>query len=189
MIAPLWDDLITNGSSQMNEDIYIDTPSADAVCIRWKAERYATRDPVNVEVVLYRDGRILFNYGPGNKGLSPTIGISGGDGVRYNLASCDEKTSLSRAQTIVFTPIEQPFTIALEEGWNLISLPFQPSENQVSRILGPVSSGIESVWGLDQGIWKVYFPGQPGMSDLEVMKPGVSYWIRAREPNLSVQVH
>ena len=41
------------------------------------------------QVVLYADGRIRFDYGPGNANLSPTIGISGGDGERYHLASFD----------------------------------------------------------------------------------------------------
>ena len=78
MIAPLWDDLVTDGSAQAGEDVYVDCSSEDAVCFRWVAETYGTGDAVNVAVILYRDGRIRFDYGGGNGGLSPTVGISGG---------------------------------------------------------------------------------------------------------------
>jgi hypothetical protein len=39
MIAPLWSDLITNGVSQQDEDIYVHSPSGDSVCFRWSGER------------------------------------------------------------------------------------------------------------------------------------------------------
>ncbi len=188
MIAPLWDDLVTNGFSQQDEDIYIHSPSPDSICFRWKGERYATGDPVNVEVVLYQDGRIMLNYGRGNKNLSPIIGISGGEEGEYRIATYDGRSLLSQVQTILFTPVHGLFSITLDVGWNLITLPVEPSANQVSQILGPISSGIESVWGYINGVWEVYIPGHPGMSDLEVMKSGEGYWIRAREPDLILQV-
>jgi subtilisin family serine protease len=181
MIAPLWDDLVTNGFSQQGEDIYIHRPSPDSICIRWKAERYETRDPVNVEVVLHQDGRIVFNYGSGNTNLSPTIGISGGDGSQYRLASYDGKSRLTQVQTVLFTPLKQSFTIKLNPGWNLISLPIEPSSNQVSQIMGSMTSNIESMWGFIDGAWQEYVPGDPGMTDLAVMKSGYGYWVNARK--------
>jgi hypothetical protein len=36
---------------------------------------------VNVEAVLYRNGTIRFNYGPAHSDLTPTIGVSCGDGT------------------------------------------------------------------------------------------------------------
>jgi len=80
-VAPMWIDLITNGSAQSGEDIYI-TETTNYVIIRWCAQTYFYASPVNFEVVLYRDGRIKFNYGSGNSNIqspsasAPTIGIS-----------------------------------------------------------------------------------------------------------------
>ena len=41
--------------------------------------------PVNFSAVLFNDGRIRFDYGAGNTNLTPTVGISMGDGLHYLL--------------------------------------------------------------------------------------------------------
>jgi len=188
MIAPLWDDLITNGTSQQDEDIYIHSPSPDSVCIRWSAERYETEDLINVEVILHEDGMIQFNYGSGNYNLSSTIGISGGDGEKYHFASYNGITSLNKVQSVLFTPYKHSFTIPLDLSWNLISLPLEPDNNQVSQILGPAISGIESVWEFKEGLWQFYVPGDPETSVLEILKPGYGYWVKTNQEGLSIQI-
>lgn len=188
MIAPLWDDLITSGTAQEGEDIYLHEPSVDSVCIRWVGERYETGDPVNVEVVLYEDGRIKFNYGLGNAEMSPTIGISGGDGYQYHLASYDGSSQLDQVQTILFVPKVLSFSIPLDLGWNLISLPLVPENNQVAQIMDDVNKGIESVWGYENGVWCVYDSLNPGASDLEIMKTGYGYWVKTSQEGLSIQI-
>ena len=104
MIAPLWDDLKTDGSAQPGEDIYIDE-SPGSVRIRWQAETWTNGNPVNVEVILFEDGRIQFNYGAGNTGLSPTIGISAGDGSAYDLCVYNGSSSLAEVDSVMFTPV------------------------------------------------------------------------------------
>ena len=188
MIAPLWDDLRTDDISQQDEDIYIHSPSPDSVCFRWVGERYETGDPINIEVILHEDGRIQFNYGSGNSNLSSTIGISGGDGEKYHFASYDGISSLNKVQTVLFTPHEHSFTISLDLGWNLISLPLEPDNNQVSQILGSVSSGIESVWEFKEGLWQFYVPGDPETSVLKILKPGYGYWVKTVQEGLSIQI-
>lgn len=188
MIAPLWDDLATNGTYQPGEDIYVHSPSADSVCFRWAGEDYENGTPINVEVILYDDGRIQFNYGPGNTGLSPTVGISGGGGDNYNLADYDGRSDLAEVESVLFIPHEQSFTIPLDLGWNLISLPLKPENNQVSQIMGDINGGIESVWGYEDGVWYVYDPQNPGFSDLEVMKIGYGYWVKTTQEGLSIQI-
>lgn len=99
MIAPVWDDLDTS-----NGDIYIHQPSATSVAFRWDAETYAGAHPINVEVILEAtDGSIQFNYGAGNTGLTPTVGISEGNALRYHLAPHDGATSLTDAQSVIYT--------------------------------------------------------------------------------------
>ena len=84
-IAPLWDDLRTDGTG---DDIFTSSDS-EKVVIRWAAHTYAGGYPVNVEAVLYRNGNIRFNYGAAHTGLTPTIGVSRGDGVAYTLSVRD----------------------------------------------------------------------------------------------------
>ena len=108
-IAPCWADLLTNGTAQQSEDIYI-TSSSESMTIRWAAETYGDNKPVNVEVVLTSNGRIQFNYGDGNDDISPwetapTIGISNGDGNHYVLSYYNGTTALNAVQSEIYSPI------------------------------------------------------------------------------------
>jgi subtilisin family serine protease len=184
MIAPLWDDLITNGVTQQDEDIYIHSPSPDSVCIRWIAERKETGDAVNVEVVLFENGRIEFNYGSGNNNLSSTVGISGEESGQYHLASYDGLNQLSQVQTVLFL---QSFAIHLDLGWNLVSFPLEFENNQVAQVFDSINSGIDGVWGYMDEAWQVYIPGSPGTSTLETLESGVGYWIKTNQEGLKIQ--
>jgi len=107
-IAPCWIDLRTNGSAQSGEDVYI-TENADSLVIRWVAQTYYGAVPVNVELILYDDGRIQFNYAGGNDlsatPYSPTIGISKGDGINCYFAAHNGQKVLTDVDSAVFTPI------------------------------------------------------------------------------------
>lgn len=63
------------------------------------------------------------------------------------------------------------------EKWNLVgysSREFRDAEDCMSQ----VADKINSVWAYDPDtIWDIYVPG--GSSDLEVMGPGIGYWIKA----------
>lgn len=97
-IAPCWADLRTDGEAQEGEDVYI-IANEDIMVIRWVAETYGDEEPVNFEVVLFRNGHIQFNYGGGNADISPwntapTIGISRGDSENYYLSEYNGETWL-----------------------------------------------------------------------------------------------
>ena len=111
-IAPLWTDLDTTSWG----DIYIHQPTPDSVCIRWETEEYGAFGLVNVEVVLYRNGTIKFNYGSDNTTLgesfvwtwgaywAPTIGLSNGDGLNMHYSEYDSRSNLTGVDTVVWTP-------------------------------------------------------------------------------------
>ncbi|MEW6606367.1 MAG: hypothetical protein AB1414_02775 [bacterium] len=98
-IAPLWDNLRTDGTAQTGEDIYIHQPTTDSIYIRWCGQTHSGNYPVNFGVVLYQNGTIKFNYGSGNTGLTPTVGISNGDGTNYLFSNYNMNNSITNAQT------------------------------------------------------------------------------------------
>jgi hypothetical protein len=93
-IAPLWDDLRTDVGE---DDIYI-TTTDEMLTIRWDARLWQSSARVDVELALHRDGTIGFHYGGDMTGLTPTIGVSAGDGQRFLLASLDGMSSLQAGQ-------------------------------------------------------------------------------------------
>ena len=90
-IAALWDDLTTAGTG---DDIYVDSSVSGQVIIRWDATNKANGGDVNFAAVLMADGTIALDYGAGNDGLTPTIGISRGDGQHYLLSDYDGQSTL-----------------------------------------------------------------------------------------------
>lgn len=100
-IAPLWDDLRTDYTGN---DIYIDASAPGEVTFRWDAVTYASGTAVNCSCVLYDDGRIRFHYGSGNSSLSPTIGVSAGDGATYLLSMYNNSSSLPSANSLELAP-------------------------------------------------------------------------------------
>ncbi len=108
MIAPLLDDIETDVGYYFGEDVYIHQPSSDSICIRWCGEDYWSAqtnvggNPVNIELILYSNGNIQFNYGEGNIGMSPDIGISAGDGVNYVISAHNGSNNLNNAQSCRF---------------------------------------------------------------------------------------
>ncbi len=104
MIAPLWDDLRTDKNS--GDDIYIYQPTSDSVCIRWRGVTYYRENTVNFEVILYQAGEIKFNYSSGNTWVTPTIGISNGNGKNYFLSPYNGASNLYYAPSLLIRPYD-----------------------------------------------------------------------------------
>ncbi len=110
-IAPMWDDLVTSPG-----DVYIDESTTGQVTVRWQGVTWNGSYPVNFAAVLFSDGRIRFDYGSGNTGISPTIGVSPGNGTGCTLVNgYDGTSSLTNAKSVLFTPYNGP----LPPGLNL----------------------------------------------------------------------
>lgn len=104
-IAVMWDDLRTDigtdGTPATRGDIYIDESTPGRVTIRWDAvTRTAGNQPCNFSATLFDDGAIRLDYGSGNTPLTPTVGVSAGDG-RYFLASHDAAANLGDAESLL----------------------------------------------------------------------------------------
>ncbi len=98
-IAPMWTDIVTNGAP--GQDIYLQQDQ-HSVTIRWVGELWATAQPVDFECVLFDDGRVRFNYGPGNTNFTtpPTVGISAGNGSDYVISMHNGASSLTYANSV-----------------------------------------------------------------------------------------
>ncbi len=103
-IAPLWDRFSARGN---DEQIYVDTSVTDQVTIRWQGSlRDEMTDDlltaVNFSVTLFKSGSFHFDYGAGNQGMTPTIGISAGNGVTFAVSQYDGQTSLGGASSVLW---------------------------------------------------------------------------------------
>ena len=96
-IAPLWDNLRTD---QAGDDIFVDATVADQVTVRWNATTTVDYGDANFSVTLFANGNIRFDYGPGNSNLTPTVGISRGNGEHYLLATYDGLPTLTDVPSI-----------------------------------------------------------------------------------------
>jgi hypothetical protein len=71
--------------------------------------------------------------------------------------------------------------IELDEGWNLISLPLIPLDEDIEVVLAGIMEDVISVWYCDAAItvgdpWQMFEPGD-APDDLQEMKDGNAYWI------------
>ena len=97
-IAPFWGNIRTD---QTGNDIYVDTSVAGQIKFTWKASNSAGTAPVNFSAVLFSNGQIRFDYGAGNAGIAPTVGISMGDGIRSTFLTYDNSANLNNANSVL----------------------------------------------------------------------------------------
>lgn len=70
-------------------------------------------------------------------------------------------------------------TINLGTGWNLISLPLQPSNTAITTVLSNIGGKYSAVWAWDgqSQSWRSYFPSSPALANLSTMEAGKGYWV------------
>jgi hypothetical protein len=101
-IAPMWIPMRTlNGGG----DIYIDESQAGQVTIRWSGQSDAG-SAVNFSVTLFDDGAFRFDYGTGNDGIDPIVGVSAGNGFTFVVSGYDGQGSLNAANSVTWMPTE-----------------------------------------------------------------------------------
>ncbi len=67
--------------------------------------------------------------------------------------------------------------IKLSAGWNLAGYNSLLSMS-ASDAISSIADRLTSLWAYDNGEWKVYYPGNPALSNLETMSSGNGYWIK-----------
>ena len=112
-IAVLWDDLRTDQGG----DIFVDTATPGQVTFRWSAVTRSGLHPCNFSATLQDTGDIFFHYGPGNTNLTPTVGISAGEGAssnRYLLTAYDGQPVLTNVNSLRLEWLALPPDLVLE---------------------------------------------------------------------------
>jgi hypothetical protein len=77
-------------------------------------------------------------------------------------------------------------TIQLQKNWNLLSLPINPSDNDIADVLAPINGQYVAVHAYDGKEYESYYPGDDS-SKLKKMEAGRGYWIFMKA-NAALQV-
>jgi hypothetical protein len=91
--------------------------------------------------------------------------------------------ALSRYQRVIFTidpnstPGERKASIKLTAGWNLISLPIDPSNGGIDKVLSGIEGKYMAVHAYDGSNYQSYIPGASSGNTLSTMSAGTGYWI------------
>jgi hypothetical protein len=132
------------------------------------------------EVKLDYKGRTFWN----NEGNGPffKLGIYlGNPGNGYRLMYTDEyrhgdaTSSFEEVEPGRDRPIPIA-TIDLLQGWNLVSLPIQPFDYRIDKVLTDAAATIDSVYSFNGTAYQGYTPGDAA-NTLTRMESGIGYWL------------
>jgi hypothetical protein len=84
----------------------------------------------------------------------------------------------STVSSLIRGGVPASVTIPLTTGWNLISVPIQPSNTAIATVLNTISGSYTIVWAYMNGAWKLYDPSDVEGSTLTTMEAGAGYWIK-----------
>ena len=112
--------------------------------------------------------------------FSPTTSGSKTDVLRItsNSGRTDTTTSTTSTVNLYGTASSQSASISLSNGWNLISLPYTPSDTAIGTVLSGIAGYYTIVWGYPSQAWKFYDPTDAEGSTLTTMEAGKGYWIK-----------
>jgi beta-glucanase (GH16 family) len=77
-------------------------------------------------------------------------------------------------------PQEVSLVLNLEPGWNLISLPVEPSERAIGKIFDPLAGKYDVVYAFNGSQYEGYIPGL-NSSKLKALEAGHGYWVYMNE--------
>lgn len=129
-----------------------------------------------------------------NESQSPTIIvdvtnlIAGSHNDTLTITSNDpDEPSLEVPVTLTVIPSSTDFTIELESGWNLVSIPVQSESGEISQLFAPIAANVESVFAYDgcnpaENKWSSYKPSNPPFANtLAEIDVTMGLWINMSE--------
>ena len=162
----------------LNQQVPLTTGALFSVVVKFVTPGYDYPLPVQYPLANYSSKAI---YYPGESFASD-------DGQSWDEISNSDYQCIACIKAfgaLTSTPVPSPspsptpnINISLTgPGWNLISLPIQPSNTAISNVLASISGIYSSAWAFQNGSWKSYDPANPGFSDLSTLTTGYGYWL------------
>ena len=131
----------------------------------------------DVEVVWSVD-----NEPQSNASTTPLLGVSSTFDAGLIAGTATWKATnltLGIEDTVVFTI--NPLTIDLKEGWNLISIPFRPSDTAITTVLSSIEGKYDIVWSYNASDmldhWKSFNVNKPYRGDLWEIDNRIGIWV------------
>ncbi len=82
-------------------------------------------------------------------------------------------------------PPDPTYNITLDEGWNLVSLPFEQHDESIDQALSSIAGKWDCIRTYDTitGTWKTNITGRPiQLNDFDTLNHKVGFWINITEP-------
>ncbi len=110
--------------------------------------------------------------------------LSENEGVIVQIDANGDRTYEEAINTGAVYSLLKTFSITLDSGWNLISIPFEVADANILSILERIQGLYESVWAYDIQLgWRKYIPNDPiAFNSLENIEPGKGYLIYMNNP-------
>lgn len=110
--------------------------------------------------------------------------LSENEGVIVQIDANGDRTYEKAINTGAVYSLLKTFSITLDSGWNLISIPFEVADANILSILERIQGLYESVWAYDIQLgWRKYIPNDPiAFNSLENIEPGKGYLIYMNNP-------
>ena len=108
-----------------------------------------------------------------------TSGVTDADGVQLD-SNGDGKLDTSDGDKAFSFKIQSTtdFSLSLLNGWNLISLPVEPTNNAISTLIKDISKNTIVIWAYPAQVWKFYDPQDEEGSTQTDFDAGLGYWIK-----------
>ena len=113
--------------------------------------------------------------------VAPSVGPDGEILIFRLLVKDNDGLQSSSKCEVEINPPTETQVLSVKSNWNLISISNGSQNISIENALGPIMTGVISVWSYDNGAWQVYNPANPGSSDLLEIKPGKGLWVNMRE--------
>ena len=202
IIAPFWDNLTTSGAGR---NIFVDTTTANQITFRWSAAQQTdTTRPANFSATLFADGTFRFDYGAGNTGFKPRVGVSSGNGVSFVLSGYSGSGNLASANSLSWaaTPGLEFFDIGAYEFQGDSSDVAAPTVTAITRLPADggstalafssvqvsFSESLDGISARSPANYELLFAGADGLLDtLDDMELGLTPAYSFPETDLTLQ--
>jgi hypothetical protein len=155
--------------------IVLNGPPDPKAIYRWRASWDKSGFKLSV------NGKVFFTTNAVVKGICKlTIGETHYPVRETNIGVIYKSVKVVALDGSVPTPTPQEASAALVQGWNLISIPFTPSNQNIAEYFKTINGKFTVVYSFKNGSYKRYVPNST-TNDFTAIEAGVGYWVHMTE--------